>query len=101
MLRRYYGELLSKELVAIWAFCDTKYAGTDYNCLGVLYQYGDDYYLYDVVFQSIDPYLLDDINEDYLIWNNIQIAALKKDLLLRIRKQRLLYTAHGEYSMRY
>lgn len=79
MLRRYYGELPPKEPDAIWAFCDTKDTGTDYNCLGVFYQYGEDYYLHDVVFQSIDPYLLDDLNAECLVRNNVQIAVFESN----------------------
>lgn len=79
MLRRYYGELPPKEPDAIWAFCDTKDTGTDYNSLGVFYQYGEDYYLHDVVFQSIDPYLLDDLNADCLVRNNVQIAVFESN----------------------
>ena len=79
MLRRYYGELPPKEPDAIWAFCDTKDTGSDYNCLGVFYQYGEDYYLHDVVFQSIDPYLLDDLNAECLVRNNVQIAVFESN----------------------
>ena len=78
-LRRYYGELPQKDPDAIWAFCDTKDTGTDYNCLGVFYQYGADYYLHDVVFQNIDPYMLDDINADCLVRNNVQIAVFESN----------------------
>ena len=78
-LRRYYGKLPQKEPDAIWAFCDTKDTGTDYNCLGVFYQYGADYYLHDVVFQNIDPYMLDDINADCLVRNNVQIAVFESN----------------------
>lgn len=78
-LRRYYGDLPPKEPDAIWAFCDTKDTGKDYNCLGVFYQYGSDYYLHDVVFKSIDPYLLDDLNADCLVRNNVQIAQFESN----------------------
>jgi predicted phage terminase large subunit-like protein len=79
-LRRYIGNALpDREPDAILAVCDTKDTGTDYNALGVFYQYGTDYYLHDVVFQSIDPYLLDDLNADCLVRNNVQIADFESN----------------------
>ena len=79
-LRRYYGNVLpAREPDAILGICDTKDTGTDFNALGVFYQYGNDYYLHDVVFQSIDPYLLDDINAKCLVRNNVQIAEFESN----------------------
>lgn len=77
-LRR-YGELPPKEPDAIWAFCDTKDVGTDYNCLGVFVQFGKDYYMTDVVFRNIDPLLLDDLNAQCLVRNNVQIAEFESN----------------------
>lgn len=78
-LRRYDGILPDIEPDGIWAFCDTKDTGTDYNCLGVFYQYGADFYLHDVVFKNIDPYKLDDINARCLVENNVQIAVFESN----------------------
>lgn len=77
-LRR-YGELPPREPDAIWAFCDTKDVGTDYNCLGVFVQFGKDYYMTDVVFRNIDPLLLDDLNAQCLVRNNVQIAEFESN----------------------
>ena len=77
-LRR-YGQLPPKEPDAIWAFCDTKDTGTDYNCLGVFVQFGTDYYLVDVVFRNIDPKMLDEMNADCLVRNNVQIAEFESN----------------------
>lgn len=77
-LRR-YGQLPPKEPDAIWAFCDTKDTGTDYNCLGVFVQYGTDFYMSDVVFRNIDPIMLDDLNADCLVRNNVQIAQFESN----------------------
>ena len=77
-LRR-YGQLPPKEPDAIWAFCDTKDTGTDYNCLGVFRQYGHDYYFVDVVFRNIDPKLLDDLNAQCLVRNGVQIAEFESN----------------------
>lgn len=78
-LRRYYGVLPEKEPDAIIAILDPKGSGTDYNTLGVFYQYGQDYYLHDVVFKNIDPYLLDDYNADCLVRNNAQICQVESN----------------------
>lgn len=79
-LRRYNGILPpGKEPDQILAILDPKGTGTDYNCMGVFYQYGEDYYLYDVVFKNIDPYLLDDYNADCLVRNNVQICQIESN----------------------
>lgn len=77
-LRR-YGQLPPKEPDAIWAFCDTKDTGTDYNCLGVFVQHGTDFYMSDVVFRNIDPIMLDDLNADCLVRNDVQIAQFESN----------------------
>lgn len=77
-LRR-YGQLPPKEPDAIWAFCDTKDTGTDYNCLGVFLQYGRDYLMTDVVFRNIDPKLLDELNAQCLVRNHVQIAEFESN----------------------
>ena len=79
-LRRYNGILPpGKETDQILAILDPKGTGTDYNCMGVFYQYGEDYYLHDVVFKNIDPYLLDDYNADCLVRNNVQICQIESN----------------------
>ena len=79
-LRRFNGVLPpGKEPDQILAILDPKGTGTDYNCMGVFYQYGDDYYLYDVVFKNTDPYLLDDYNADCLVRNNVQICQIESN----------------------
>lgn len=79
-LRRYNGILPpGKEPDQILAILDPKGTGTDYNCMGVFYQYGDDYYLHDVVFKNIDPYLMDDYNADCLVRNNVQICQIESN----------------------
>lgn len=79
-LRRYNGILPpGKEPDQILAILDPKGTGTDFNCMGVFYQFGDDYYLHDVVFKNIDPYLLDDYNADCLVRNNVQICQIESN----------------------
>lgn len=71
-LKRYLGGLPDKEPDAILAVCDTKDTGTDYNALGVFYQFGQNYYLEDVVFKNIDPGTLDQLNSDMLVKHSVQ-----------------------------
>lgn len=78
-LRRFKKLPPDKEPDAIWAFLDPKGTGTDFNCLGVFYQYGQDYYLPDVVFQNIDPYVLDGVNARCLVRNNAQICQVESN----------------------
>ena len=79
-LRRFNGVLPpGKEPDQILAILDPKGTGTDYNCMGVFYQYGEDYYLHDVVFKNINPYLLDDYNADCLVRNNVQICQIESN----------------------
>lgn len=77
-LRR-YKRLPDKEPDAIWGFLDPKGEGTDFNSLGVFYQYGQDYYLEDVVFRNIDPYKLDILNAQCLVRNNVQICQVESN----------------------
>lgn len=78
-LRRFKKLPPDKEPDAIWGFLDPKGTGTDYNCLGIFYQYGQDYYLSDVVFQNIDPYVLDGVNARSLVRNNVQICQVESN----------------------
>lgn len=78
-LRRFKKLPPDKEPDAIWGFLDPKGTGTDYNSLGVFYQYDQDYYLADVVFQNIDPYVLDMVNAQCLVRNNVQICQIESN----------------------
>jgi predicted phage terminase large subunit-like protein len=71
-LRRYLNGLPEKEPDSILGICDTKDTGTDYNFLGVFYQYGDMYYLEDVVFKNIAPDILDELNAEMLVKHHVQ-----------------------------
>lgn len=84
-LKRYLGGLPigedgeTKEPDAILAICDTKDTGTDYNFLGVFYQYGERFYLEDVVFKNIDPGTLDTLNADMLVKHKVQQAQFESN----------------------
>lgn len=68
-----------KEPDAILAICDTKDTGTDYNCLLVVYQYGQNFYLEDLVYDNGSPYVLDELNANCLVRNNVQIAQFESN----------------------
>lgn len=78
-LQRYIGGLPGREPDSILAICDTKDTGTDYNFLGVFYQYGDRYYLEDLVFKNIDPGTLDELNSDMLVKHHVQQAQFESN----------------------
>lgn len=78
-LQRYIGGLPDREPDSILAICDTKDIGTDYNFLGVFYQYGDRYYLEDLVFKNIDPGTLDELNSDMLVKHHVQQAQFESN----------------------
>lgn len=78
-LQRYIGGLPDREPDSILAICDTKDTGTDYNFLGVFYQYGDRYYLEDLVFKNIDPGTLDGLNSDMLVKHHVQQAQFESN----------------------
>ena len=78
-LQRYIGGLPDREPDSILAICDTKDTGTDYNFLGVFYQYGDRYYLEDLAFKNIDPGTLDELNSDMLVKHHVQQAQFESN----------------------
>lgn len=78
-LRRFKRLPPDREPDAIWGFLDPKGEGTDFNCLGVFYQYDQDYYLADVVFRNINPYSLDTINAECLVRNNVQVCQVESN----------------------
>lgn len=78
-LQRYIGGLPDREPDSILAICDTKDTGTDYNFLGVFYQFGDRYYLEDLVFKNIDPGTLDELNSDMLVKHHVQQAQFESN----------------------
>lgn len=55
----------------IWAVCDTKDKGTDFESLPIAYQYGEDFYIPDVVFDDTTDYnTLDQKTANILIKHN-------------------------------
>lgn len=69
----------AKESDAILAICDTKDTGTDYNCLLVVYQFGQKYYLEDLVYDNGSPYVLDELNANCLVKNKVQMCQFESN----------------------
>lgn len=66
-----YTIIPDREADAIWAVCDTKDKGTDFESLPIAYQYGDKFFFPDVVFDDTADYdILDRKTADILIKHN-------------------------------
>lgn len=66
-----YTIIPDREADAIWAVCDTKDKGTDFESLPIVYQYGDKFFIPDVVFDDTTDYdILDRKTADILIKHN-------------------------------
>lgn len=66
-----YAIIPDREADAIWAVCDTKDKGTDFESLPIAYQYGDKFFITDVVFDDTTDYdILDRKTADILIKHN-------------------------------
>lgn len=66
-----YTIIPDREADAIWAVCDTKDKGTDFESLPIAYQYGDKFFISDVVFDDTTDYdILDRKTADILIKHN-------------------------------
>lgn len=66
-----YTIIPDREADAIWAVCDTKDKGTDFESLPIAYQYGDKFFIPDVVFDDTTDYdILDRKTADILIKHN-------------------------------
>lgn len=66
-----YTIIPDREADAIWAVCDTKDKGTDFESLPIAYQYGDKFFIPDVVFDDTTDYdILDRKTANILIKHN-------------------------------
>ncbi len=66
-----YTIIPDREADAIWAVCDTKDKGTDFESLPIAYQYGDKFFFPEVVFDDTTDYdILDRKTADILIRHN-------------------------------
>jgi predicted phage terminase large subunit-like protein len=66
-----YTSIPDREADAIWAVCDTKDKGTDFESLPIAYQYGDKFFIVDAVFDDTTDYdILDRKTADILTKHN-------------------------------
>ena len=65
---------------AIWAVCDTKDKGSDFQSMPIAYQYSEDFYILDVVFDDTADYdILDRKTADMLIYHQPQLARFESN----------------------
>lgn len=75
-----YTIIPDREPDAVWAVCDTKDKGTDYESMPIAYQYGEDFYIVDVVFDDTTDYAtLDQKTADMLIKHNPHMARFESN----------------------
>lgn len=78
--RKDYQVIPDREPDAIWAVCDTKDKGIDYESLPIAYQYGEDFYIKAVVFDNNTDYdVLDRKTADILIEHQPQKARFESN----------------------
>lgn len=65
---------------AIWAVCDTKDKGSDFQSMPIAYQFGEDFYILDAVFDDTADYdILDRKTADMLIYHQPQLARFESN----------------------
>lgn len=77
-LRRYF-ELPDGEPDGIVAVTDTKDTGTDFCCMLIAYQYGQDFYIEDVVFENFAPQIIDEQLVMKLLKHNVQMCQFESN----------------------
>lgn len=77
-LRRYF-DLPEGEPLAIWAACDTKDKGSDYEVCLIAYQYGNDYYIEDCVVDNNKPEIVEARVENLLVQHKPHLAQFESN----------------------
>lgn len=78
-MRRYF-ERPEGEPDKIWAVCDTKDKGSDFLCMPIAYQYGEDFYIEDVVFtDSTDYDLVDNSLANKLVEHKVNVCRFESN----------------------
>lgn len=77
-LRRFF-EMPKGEPDAILSVCDTKNKGSDYCCMPVAYQYGNDYYIPDVVFDNGDTGVVEEKLARMLADRKVQVSQFESN----------------------
>ena len=77
-LRRYF-ELPDREPDAILSVCDTKDKGTDYCCMPIAYQYGNDYYIENIICDNSNPEIVETRLVMALIQHKVQMSRFESN----------------------
>ena len=77
-LRRYF-ELPDGEPDAILSVCDTKDRGTDYCCMPIVYQYGNDYYVEKIVCDNSNPEIVEARLVTELLHHRVQMSRFESN----------------------
>ena len=77
-LRRYF-ELPDREPDAIISVCDTKDKGTDYCCMPIVYQYGNDYYVDEIICDNSNPEIVETRLVMALLKHKVQMSRFESN----------------------
>ena len=77
-LRRYF-ELPDREPDAIISVCDTKDRGTDYCCMPIAYQYGNDYYIEEIICDNSNPEVVETRLVMSLLKHQVQMSRFESN----------------------
>ena len=77
-LRRYF-ELPDGEPDAIISVCDTKDKGTDYCCMPIAYQYGNDFYIEEIVCDNSNPEVVETRLVMALLKHKVQLSRFESN----------------------
>ena len=77
-LRRYF-ELPDREPDAIISVCDTKDKGTDYCCMPIAYQYGNDFYIDEIVCDNNNPEIVETRLVMALLKHKVQLSRFESN----------------------
>lgn len=77
-LRRYFS-LPDTKPDAILAVCDTKDKGTDYCCMPIAYQYGQDFYIDEIICDNNNPEVVEARLISVLYEKNVQMARFESN----------------------
>jgi len=78
-LRRYF-ELPDGKPDAIIAVCDTKTTGSDYCCMPIAYQYGQDYYIEKILCDNSNPEVVEARLILTLVEQKVQVARFESNV---------------------
>lgn len=77
-LRRYF-ELPEGEPDGIYSVCDTKDRGSDYCCMPVAYQYGNDFYIDEIICDNSNPEVVETRLVMSLLKHKVQLSQFESN----------------------